>query len=285
MCGCINKLLNTLLALLALVAIALALAWYFLLPQLDTLIADAVRREFILPPTATVIVERGSIFDTLEGQVQRFHVESPEAKIDGVVVNDLRFDAKGIKFDLLKTLTTGKAELKDVANGELEVKVSEASIEQRWAAELEKKGLDKVSVKLDNNKVELSGVIDMKIAKLRVGAKGKLIADGSDKVKFKPVEVEMGGTNLDVSGFKSAMTGLTPVVDLGRFKVVILVDKLKAEKGYLVIAARSSSLEEHLAKSEQAKQDERERIQHEIQVHEEELKKLKEQEQQVESAK
>ncbi len=284
MCGCINKLLNTLLAIIALLVIALALAWYFLLPKLDVLLADAVRREFILPPTATVLIERGSIFDTLEGQVQRFRVESPEAKLDGVLVNDLKFDAKGIKFDLLRTLTSGKAELKDVANGELEVKVSEASIEQRWAAELESKGLDKVSVKLEDNKVELSGLIDMKIAKLRVGAKGKLAADGSDMIKFKPVEIDLGGANLDVSGIKAAMTGLTPVVDLGQFKVVILIDKLKAEKGFLVITARSTSLEEHLGKSAEAKQNERDRIQHEIQVHEEELKKLKAEEEKVDSA-
>jgi hypothetical protein len=285
MSTCINRLLNTLLSLIALIVIALALAWYFLLPKLDTLLADAVRREFILPPTATVVIERGSIFDTLEGQVQRFRVESPEAKIDGVLVNDLRFDAKGIKFDLVRTLTTGNAELKDVANGELEVKVSEAAIEQRWAAELESKGLDKVAVKLENGKVELSGLIDMKIAKLRVGAKGKLAADGSDMIKFKPTQVDVGGANLDVSGIKAAMTGLTPVVDLGQFKVVILIDKLKAEKGFLIISARSTSLEEHLAKSEEAKQNERERIQHEIQVHEDELKKLKAEEEQVDSGK
>lgn len=281
MCGCINRLLNTLLAIIALVVIAVALAWYFLMPRLDTLLADAVRREFILPPTATVIIERGSIFDTLEGQLQRFHVESPEAKIDGVLVNDLKFDAKGIHFDLVKTLTTGNAELKDVAYGELEVKVSEASIEQRWAAELAEKGLDKVNVKLENNKVEVSGLIDIKIAKLRVGAKGKLEVDGSDMIKFKPVEVDLGGANLDVSGIKAAMTGLTPVVDLGQFKVAILVDKLKAEKGYLIISARSTGLNEHLAKDEKAKADERARIKHEKETLQEQLKKLAEEEKQV----
>jgi hypothetical protein len=281
MCGCLNRLLNTLLAIIALVVIAVALAWYFLMPRLDTLLADAVRREFILPPTATVIIERGSIFDTAEGQLQRFHVESPEAKIDGVLVNDLRFDAKGIRFDLVKTLTTGNAELKDVAYGELEVKVSEASIEQRWAAELAEKGLDKVNVKLENNKVEVSGLIDIKIAKLRVGAKGKLEVDGSDMIKFKPVEVDLGGANLDVSGIKAAMTGLTPVVDLGQFKVAILVDKLKAEKGYLVISARSTGLSEHLAKGEKEKADERARIKHEKETLQEQLKKLAEEEKQV----
>jgi hypothetical protein len=281
MCGCFNRLINVLFALLVIIVLAGAAAYYFLLPRLDTLIADAVRREFILPPTATVIIQRGSLFDTLEGQVRRFHVESSEAKIEGVVVNDLKFDAKGIRFDLLKTIGRGQAELQDVAYGELELKISEASIEERWAAELKRKGLSKVEVQLQNDRVNVSGLLDIKLAQLRVGATGKLAVDGNDTIKFKPTEIDLGGANFQVAGIKAAITGLTPVIDLGQFKVVILVDQLQAQKGYLLVKARSSSLEEHLAKGAEAKANERKRIAHEKQVLEEQLRQLNDEEQKI----
>jgi len=76
--GCLQKLANLLLSLVVLAAIALAGVYFFVLPQVDEKLADAVRREFILPPSSTVIIDRGSLLDTLEGQVHRFHVTSDE---------------------------------------------------------------------------------------------------------------------------------------------------------------------------------------------------------------
>ena len=68
------------------------------------------------------------------------------------------------------------------------------------------------------------------------------------------------------------------MIDLGQFKVVILVDKLQAQKGYLLVKARSSSLEEQLAKGAEAKDNERKRIAHEKQVLEEQLRQLNDEE-------
>jgi hypothetical protein len=282
--GCTSRIISTLFALVVVVAVLLAATYYFLMPRLDTMIEDAVRREFILPPSSTVDIERGSLFDTLEGQVRRFYVNSAEAKIDGVLVNDLRFVAKGIAFDLGKTILTGKADLKDVAFGELELKISEASIEERWAAELERKGLSKVEVTLQNNRVGISGLVDLKLAKLRVAAKGKLVVDGTDKIKFKPAELDLGGTNIEVGGIRAAVNSLTPVVDLGQFKMTILVDKLEAKDGYLLVSARSSDLNERMNESAEARSDEKARLAHEREVLEKQLADVKKQQEEADKA-
>jgi hypothetical protein len=261
--GCLQKLINLVVALLVLVALAGAGMYYFLLPELDTKLADAVRREFILPPSSSVIIDRGSLADTLEGQVRRFRVTSAEAKIDGVAVEDLKFEAKGIRFDLPQTLATGNAELMDVDYGELECRISEAAIEERWAAELEKRGLKKVEVELKDDRVKLSGVIDVMGFETRASARGQLVADGTERVKFKSTEIDLGKLNLEVKKFGVAFDSLTPVIDVGQFKLAVLIDQLKAEKGYLVIRARSRGLAERLAEGEQEREDERRRLDHE----------------------
>ena len=276
--GCLTRIINTIFGLVITVVVLAAAAWFLLMPRLDEILADSVRREFMLPPSSTVKIDHGSIFDTIEGQMPKFYVSSPEAKLDGVLVKDLRFLAKGISFDLIKTVLTGKAELKDVDYGELELKISEASIEQRWAAELEEKGLSKVQVALDDNKVTVKGVVDAKLAQLKVAATGRLVVDGSDRIKFKPSEVGLGGLNFQVGGIKSAISALTPVVDLGQFKVAILVDELTADKGYLKIKARSQDLKDRLAEGAEARANEQERLANERKALEEQLAKVKAQE-------
>jgi len=282
--GCFSRIISTLFALVVVVAVLLAATYYFLMPRLDTMLEDAVRREFILPPSSTVLIKRGSLFDTLEGQVRSFYVNSDEAKIDDVLVNDLRLTAKGIAFDLGKTILTGTAELKDMAFGELSLKISEASIEQRWAAELERKGLSKVDVTLKNNRVGISGLVDLKVTQLRVGAKGELVVDGTDKIKFKPTELDLGGANIEVGGIRAAVNSLTPVVDLGQFKMTILVDKLEAKDGYLLVSARSSDLNERMNESAEARSDEKARLAHEREVLEKQLADVKKQQEEADKA-
>lgn len=279
--GCLQKLINLVVGLLALAALALAAVYYLALPQLDTKLADAVRREFMLPPSSTVIIERGSLADTFEGQLRRFHVTSAEAKVDDTTVEDLDFEAKGIRFDLAQTLATGKANLTDVDYGELRCKVSEATIEQRWAAELERRGLSKVNVELDNDRVRLTGIAKVMGFETKVAAKGQLVADGSDKIKFKSTEIDFGKFNLEVKQFGIAFDSLTPVIDVGQFKLTILIDKLKAEKGYLEIEARSRGLKEHLSESDQAVQDEKERLAHEKEELEKQMQDIEERQKQV----
>jgi hypothetical protein len=211
-----------------------------------------------------VIIERGSLMDTLEGQVHRFHVTSAEAKVEGVAVEDLDFEAKGIRFDLAQLLLTSKAELKDVDYGELKVKVSEEALKQRWAAELAKRGLTKVDIKLDNDRVKLSGVAGLGIlGDTRVSATGELIAEGSERVKFKTTELDLGKFNLEVKQLGLIFDSLTPVLDLGQFKVAVLIDQLHTSKGYLIIQARSRGLNERLSENGAAREDEKARIAHE----------------------
>jgi hypothetical protein len=282
--GCLQKLANALMALLLLAALALGGVYYFALPQLDSKLADAVRREFLLPPSSTVIIERGSLLDTLQGQVHRFHVTSSEAKIADTTVEDLDFEAKGIRFDLTQLLVTGKAELKDVDYGELKGKVSEEALKQRWAAELSKRGLDKVDIKLDSDRVKLSGVAGLLGMDTKVAAEGELVADGSERVKFKTTELDLGKFNLEVKQLNLVFDSLTPVIDLGQFKVAVLIDKLRTDKGYLIIQARSRGLGERESESAAAREDEKARIAHEKEELQKQLDDLNRREKDVAAA-
>lgn len=252
--GCIKRLANCALFLLIAVAMALAVAYYYLLPRLDDILADAVRREFLLPPSSTVGITRGTLLDTLEGEVKGIYVSSPEAKISDLTVADLDFQATGIRFDLARTLASGQAQLTEVTSGELNFKVSEEALETRWAAELSKKGLTQTDVTLENDLVSVSCVLDLKLTKVRLGATGELQVDGTDRIRFKATDLELAGSSIGIDELKAVFSTLTPVIDLGQFKMSVAIDDVQMREGYLYIAARSMSPADKLALEETRRQ-------------------------------
>ncbi|MCB1220987.1 MAG: LmeA family phospholipid-binding protein [Planctomycetales bacterium] len=267
--GCFQRLANFVLVLVVLALLALAALNWLLLPKVDEELADSVRREFLLPPSSTVVIGRGSLLDTLEGQVDSFYVDSAEAKLDGMLVEDLRFKGRGIRFDLPQVLLSGNAGLSEVQSGELELKVSEDALKQRWGGELEKKGMRDVEIALEDGSVTINGIFDMAFAEVRIGANGRIVADGSTRLKLEVDELQLGGAEIGVKELKAAFSTLTPVVDLDQFRVAIEVDKLEMHDGYVFVQARSRALDEvsteaagdsELDKREQELLDELERV-------------------------
>jgi hypothetical protein len=243
-----------LLALLA--GIVLAGAYWWLMPRLDSVLADALRREYILPPSSTVVVTRGSLLDTLEGQVRRVHIASEEAKLDSIVVEDLELYAEGLQFDLVNTLINGRAALSEVAHGELSLKVSEDALKEHWESELRSKGLSDVNVELAEDGAEISGIADMKLAQVRIGAKGRFSADGGQRITFSVDDLELGGLEVGVEELKQAFASLAPVVDVGRFRMDAVASEPRLEDGYLVVTARTRSIREKIAEDEMRRQTE-----------------------------
>lgn len=249
--SCFQRLANCALFIVLVAVVLAAVAYFYLLPRLDDELADAMRREFMLPPSSTVEITRGSLLDLLEGEVERCYVESSEAKIEDLVVGDLHFMAEGLSFDLLRTLATGQAELTSVKHGELSFKVAASEIEERWATELGRMGLSKVQVAFADDKVGIDAVLDLKLTEVSVGATGELFVDGTDRIRFRATELELGGATFGVEKLKAIFTALTPVIDLGQFKLVIAIDEVEMRDDHLRVRARSLSLAEKLA-AEQA---------------------------------
>ena len=270
--SCFQRLANFVLVLVVLALLGLAALNYMLMPRLDEELADAVRREFLLPPSSTVLIGRGSMLDTLEGQVDSFYVSSPEAKLDGMIVEDLEFRASGIRFDPAQLLLSGNAGLKDVQSGELTLRVSEQALIKRWGGELAQKGLRDAEITLQDGRVDIDGIFNMAFAEVRIGASGRIVADGSSRLRLEIDELKLGGAEIGVAELKAAFSALTPVVDLQQFRVAIEVDELEMLDGYLLVAARSHSLDavggpagkgEDLDKREQELLDELERVRRE----------------------
>jgi hypothetical protein len=179
----------------------------------------------------------------MEGQVESFYVESNEAQIDEVPVENLKFVAEGIEFDLPQTLLTQRAELKNMSHGRLSFRVGEQALVKRWAGDLESAGLSKVEVKLGNDSANVSGLINLALIKVRVGGKGKLTTDGN-AIRFELEELKLGDNTFGLGQMDAVFSKLAPVLDLGQFKVGMHIDRLDMGNGFIEVQATSRSLDE-----------------------------------------
>lgn len=242
---CLRKVFSLLLGLVLILLLLVGAAQFLLLPHLDGMLSDAVRREFMLPPSSTVEIGFGSAIETYQGKVDSFRVVANEAKLEGLLIEDVRLDATGIEFNLPKTLITGDAELSRVDYANLSFRVSEEALEDRWARTLKRRGITDVEVDLQGEQLQVSGLVDLKLTRIRVTATGNFEIDGR-KVRLAATEIDVGGTKLGVGEFKEffSKTIRAPLLDLGELKMGVNVKQLEARNGYLLVEAETQGLKE-----------------------------------------
>lgn len=255
--GCIGGLVRFVLTVALLLVIGIAVAYFHYSPKLEEILADSIRREFMLPPSSTVVITPGSMLDTLEGEVERLYVEATEAKIDGLVVRNLTLLGEGIHINVLKTIITGQAVFKGITHSEISLQVSEEELENRWRAELSKKGLSDVEVTL-GEEIGIAAVLDLKVTKIKVSAQGVLTIEEGERIRFTVTHLNLGGAEIGLREMEATFSAMSPLIDLGQLKLNVVVDEVRTGDGMLFVSARSRSLKEKIVGDQESAQKKRE---------------------------
>lgn len=238
----LDRLLPILAAFGALILLVIMAINIILMPQLDSKLEQAVRREFALDESAGVRIQRGSLSQTLRGYLPHFTVTSANAIIDELPVEDLEFAASGIDFNMRGIMRGDKAELSDLDSAQLSIKVSEVHLQKRLRPLIEEEGLLDPVLTIEADGVKLSAKKKNKLlGKLKLSAKGVFIADGTDSVRFELRDLEVGQLNVGISSLGLKFAEALPVLDMGGFAGNIMVDEVHTTPGYLHVTAHTGS--------------------------------------------
>jgi hypothetical protein len=261
---CLKSVMGGMVLGIVVLALAVGALYLFAYPRIDSALADSVRREYMLPPSATIKFKHGTFLDTWQGKLDSFLVEAKEGKLEGLVINDVRLYATGIQFDMTRTLITGEAELRKVDHARLKFKVSEESLADRWSDTLASKGVRDIDVDLREKEIAVSGKVDLKVTTLPVSARGVFEVDGSQRIGMKVNELSLGSSKFDAAGISGLVEKLTfgkakldmgdigdvfsksirtPVLDLGELQMGVIVKRLEPRRGYLYVEAESEDLD------------------------------------------
>lgn len=224
-------------ALAGLALIGIVAVNAILLPRLDTMLANAMRRELSLPAEATVLIQRGTLKQTLTGFLPRSLIESPSAVLDDIPVEDLHFSTADIDFNMRRILKGEKAQITAVAAAELSLKISIQELKSRLVPLIEKQGPTDVRINFGDDAVEVTAY-----SKGQLSAKGQFYVIGDNRVGFALTEIVIDRFNITVSNLVLPIDDVIPALDLGGMFAKIVIDELHVTSTYMEITAHTERI-------------------------------------------
>jgi len=243
--GCIRRLTNCLATLIVLAAVLAVGAYMLLLYVMENELSDALKRKFMLPPSASVTVEPGDILDSIEGRVEAVRIEASEALVSGIRVENISFDAEDLSFDIVNLVARKNPVLREVGYAEASFEVSPQDLADAWLKRAKRFGVRDLSVEFIDDEGELPAVEVTAGTKLlgqdvEVSVKGRFELVERREIAFQisSEDATAGGFGRDI--IEGVFTRMAPRLRVGDFQGDLVVDRLWVEDGKLHITAYTS---------------------------------------------
>ncbi len=259
--GCLRRLTNCLATIIVLAVVLAVGAYLLLLYVMENELADALRRKFMLPPSASVIVERGDILDSIEGRVGAIHIRASEALVSGIRVENIAFDAEDLSFDIINLVARRNPVLREVAYAEASFEVSPQDLADAWLKRAKRFGVRDLSVEFVDDEGELPAVEVTASTRLlgkdvQVSVHGRFALVEQREIAFQVSEPDAGPDGFGRDIIESAFMRMAPRLRVGDFQGDLVVDRLWVDDGKLYITAHTSGVAILDESTETAEEDE-----------------------------
>lgn len=211
-----------------------------LLPRLDSMLADAMRRELSLPDDARVEIQRGTLRQTFRGFLPASETESPAAILDDIPVEYLLFETTDIDFNMRRIIQGEKAQITSIGSAELRLRISTDELESRLIKQIGRQGMQEVEVEFGEGTVQVSGINK---AGTRMSASGQFYLMDKHQVGFALTDMELDMLNIRVRDLALPLDDVLPPLDLGGMFALVWIDNLMVSEDYLEIRAHARGME------------------------------------------
>jgi hypothetical protein len=229
--------LGNVLVLAGLALTGFAVVSLVLMPRLQEILVQAVRRELVLPGSADVEVQLGTIPQTLAGFLPGFRVSSPSAVIDDIPFQGLRFDAAGVDFNMRRILRGDKAAITAVGSAGLTLRMSSDELTARLVPLLEDEGIAGAGVEFGADSVTVTGVKDADMS-----AVGRFCVTDDNRVGFMLTDFQFDALQITVTDLTLLLDDLLPALDLGGMYAGIVIDDISTTSEYVEIRAHTETM-------------------------------------------
>lgn len=245
--GCIQRFINFLATIIVLAVLIAVGAYFLLLNFMEGQLADSLRHRFMLPPSSTVEIERGSVFDTLAGRVKAIRLQSSEAKLAGIAMRDLDMRTGEVEFDLVNLVLRRGSVLKRVAGARVQVAVTADALAQAWVERGQRVGLEEVKLKfIPPDEEQPQGGVEAEARVDALGRQWRLKGNGSFDLS-QARELRLTITSFQVEGlqtgkelFQSVFVQLAPRIRFSELQTSLVIDGYEIRGDRIVISAYSS---------------------------------------------
>ena len=245
--GCIQRFINFLATIIVLVALIAVGAYFLLLNFMEGQLADSLRRRFMLPPSSTVEIDRGSVFDTLAGRVRAIRLRSSEAKLSGIAMRDLDLRTEDVDFDLVSLVLRRGSVLKRVGSAQVKVSITAEALGNAWVEKGRRVGLKEVTLKFippdeqaPQGRVEANATVDALGRQWQLKGNGSFEFYGNKELRLNITDFEVVGVQTGKELFQSVFVQLSPRIRLDELQTDLVIDNCQMSSDRLLISAHSS---------------------------------------------
>jgi hypothetical protein len=243
--GCIKRITGCLITLIITVVVIAGGLYLYLVPQITTRIENGLRKKLMLGPSATVEITDTGLAALSQGRIEHVSVAADEARIDNYVVQNLKFEADGLKFDLIKTVAMNDPTIESLGNGDLEFYVTALALQEAWGKAASKIGISDLTLTMlpKDLGIKLKGVwkIAMLKAEYPFEATGKINLDNDSILFFTIPEIKVGKLAIGLSKLQDMLAEISPRINLGDYKVKLKLEDVQFSKDGLRIRAHAES--------------------------------------------
>lgn len=259
--GCLRRLTNCLATIIVLAAVLAVGAYLLLLYVMENELADALKRKFMLPPSASVTVDPGDILDSIEGRVDSIHIRASEALVSGIRVENIAFDAEDLSFDVINLVARRNPVLREVAYAEASFEVSPQDLADAWLKRAKRFGVRDLSVEFIDDEGELPAVKVTASTRLlgkdvEVSVQGRFELVDQREIAFQVSDQDAGADGFGREVIEGAFMRMSPRLRVGDFQGDLVVDRLWVEDGKLHITAHTSGVASLDESTESVEEDE-----------------------------
>ena len=244
--GCLQRFINLIATVIVLVALIGVGAYFLLLGFMEGKLADSLRRRFMLPPSSTVEVERGSVFDTLAGRVRAIHIRATEAKLSGVAMRDLSLDTGDVEFDLASLILRRGSVLKRVSGAQVKVAVTPDALAEAWLERGRRVGLKELTLKLippdegeSESRAEVTARVEALGRQWQLKGSGAFRLTDDKEIGLSIAEFEVVGLQTGKDVFESIFVQFAPRIRLSELQTELVIDDFAIRDDRLVVSAHS----------------------------------------------
>jgi len=246
--GCLRRLGGCLFGTIAALVIIVAAAYLILLYYMESQLADAVRRKFMLPPSSTVNISTGDIVDSLSGRVESVLIKSPEASVSGIRVENLEFYAEDLSFDVVNLVTRKNPVLKEVVHAEASFTVSPQDLANAWLERAHRFGVRDLTVEFGAGgggklpPVTVTARTTLLGKDLAITGRGRFKLAGQKDIVFFADEIELEKLNLGRDLVEALFERIAPRLRIEDFQGDLVIERLQVKDGKLHVAAQAAGI-------------------------------------------
>ncbi len=190
----------------------------------------SVLRAHLEPDGAVRVRVRATVWGLAQQRVERMHVDASGIRLGDLAADRLRADLAGVAF----LRSAGGWTPTGVRSGEATAEIGRVRLEQF----LRDRGVAGPSVQVAPSGVSVSGEMPAGGVRVPFKLQGQFEAAGRD-LRFRVATLEVGGTEVPRQLADTLMGLVKPVISLSRLPIPLVVDRVTAEDGRLIVRARA----------------------------------------------